>query len=233
MRVVFCRTGDIPPFVEEVQRGCYGHLLCLAAIRVRSLVRKECANLAMVFQWARWFAVLQWLLLPAVVGGVGSLDTTCSLSEDQWFRAEDHTASLTRYMQRLQVTQTNACLDLLGASQHVADAFTSQGYPAVSFDIALNPAHDVCSEDGFKALCSLGMQMIEGGLCVCAPPCSLYSAACQSIHQRTRTNPGGNRKVFKVRLAHRIWANMAPGLHLFSAWLCSYKHHPSLCFSTK
>ncbi len=56
-------------------------------------------------------------------------------------------------------------------------------------------------------------RMIEGGLVVCAPPCSLYSAACQSVHQRTPTNPGGNLAVYKVRLAHRIWANMAPGLH--------------------
>ena len=55
-------------------------------------------------------------------------------------------------------------------------------------------------------------RMIEGGLVVAAPPCSLYSAVCQSVHQRTKANPAGNVAVYKVRLAHRIWANMAPGL---------------------
>lgn len=38
----------------------------------------------MVFQWVRLLTVLQWFLLPAVCGGVVSLDTTSTLSEDQF-----------------------------------------------------------------------------------------------------------------------------------------------------
>lgn len=46
-------------------------------------------------------------------------------------------------------------------------------------------------------------------LLMLCPPCSLYSPACQSAHQRTEVNPLGNLKNFKVRLALRIWSNMA------------------------
>ena len=49
------------------------------------------------------------------------------------------------------------------------------------------------------------------GILVCAPPCSLMVAACQSVHQRTLANPEGNQKNFKVRLSRRIWLNMVTG----------------------
>lgn len=64
------------------------------------------------------------------------------------------------YMKNLRVTQTYACLDLFGASGRVADAFISKGYPAVSYDIKLSAAHDVCSEHGFKYLCALGLEFL-------------------------------------------------------------------------
>ena len=45
-------------------------------------------------------------------------------------------------------------------------------------------------------------------LICCAPPCSLFSAASQSVHQRCVERPEGNLRNFKVRLANRIWSNM-------------------------
>ena len=61
-------------------------------------------------------------------------------------------------------------------------------------------------------------------LLMLCPPCSLYSPACQSVHQRTEANPLGNLKNFKVRLALRIWSNMATRmirLHSF-VFFCSF-----------
>lgn len=52
-----------------------------------------------------------------------------------------------------------------------------------------------------------GTRLLDGGILVCAPPCSLFSGACASVHRRTKRNPFGNRKNFKVRLAERIWRN--------------------------
>lgn len=50
------------------------------------------------------------------------------------------------------------------------------------------------------------------GIIICAPPCSLFSPACASVHRRTFENPEGDQKVWKVRLAQRIWENMATGI---------------------
>ena len=44
---------------------------------------------------------------------------------------------------------------------------------------------------------------------ILAPPCSLMGPACSSIHQRSLEHPEGDLGRYKVRLAQRIWSNMA------------------------
>ena len=52
------------------------------------------------------------------------------------------------------------------------------------------------------------LRLRDQALIMAAPPCSLYGPACSSVHKRTADRPEGDQRVFKVRLAHRIWANM-------------------------
>lgn len=46
----------------------------------------------------------------------------------------------------------------------------------------------------------------DGFICA-APPCSLFGPACASVHKRNWHNVEGDKKVFKVRLANRVWKN--------------------------
>ena len=50
-------------------------------------------------------------------------------------------------------------------------------------------------------------RLTNSALVVAAPPCSLYGPACASVHRRSASNPMADLKVFKVRLARRIWLN--------------------------
>lgn len=47
----------------------------------------------------------------------------------------------------------------------------------------------------------------NGGVMVCAPPCSLQGPASAAIHKRSHSCPYGNTARFKVRLSNRIWSN--------------------------
>lgn len=52
-------------------------------------------------------------------------------------------------------------------------------------------------------------RLVDNALILATPPCSLHSAACQSVHGRTALHPEGNQANFKVRLSQRIWLNYA------------------------
>ena len=46
---------------------------------------------------------------------------------------------------------------------------------------------------------------------VCGPPCSLFVAACQSVHCRSKLDPKGDQRRWSVRCANRIWENFVSG----------------------
>lgn len=56
-----------------------------------------------------------------------------------------------------------------------------------------------------------GLRLVNKGIVAAAPPCSMYVAACASVHRRTKARPQGNHRNFKVRLAGRIWKNTVSG----------------------
>lgn len=59
---------------------------------------------------------------------------------------------------------------------------------------------------------ALSLRLHSHAAVICAPPCSLFSPACASVHQRNWFRPEGNPTVFLVRLAQQI-------LHNFVLWL--------------
>ena len=71
-------------------------------------------------------------------------------------------------------------------------------------------------------------RLTNSALVVAAPPCSLYGPACASVHRRSASNPMGDLKVFKVRLARRIWLNFVARtkkevqLYIYTYYLFSY-----------
>lgn len=50
-------------------------------------------------------------------------------------------------------------------------------------------------------------RLLPSAIVIAGPPCSLFVAACQSVHARSLSNLAGNVANAKVRLANRIWAN--------------------------
>ena len=62
---------------------------------------------------------------------------------------------------------------------------------------------------GFQLLVCIG-RLVQRGLVVSAPPCSLYGPCCSSIHRRSTANPYGDMSNYKVRLARLIWSNFVP-----------------------
>ena len=53
-------------------------------------------------------------------------------------------------------------------------------------------------------------RLFEKAAIICAPPCSLFSPACSSLHMRSFWRPEGNPTVFLVRLSQRILHNFVP-----------------------
>lgn len=53
----------------------------------------------------------------------------------------------------------------------------------------------------------LACRLFTNGVAIAAPPCSLYSCACASVHKRTKENVRGDLGNWKVRLARVIWTN--------------------------
>ncbi|CAL1131815.1 unnamed protein product [Cladocopium goreaui] len=77
----------------------------------------------------------------------------------------------------------------------------------ISFDVKLSRSHDLTSEDGCRSLLRYLMRLFTNGVAIAAPPCSLYSCACASVHKRTKENVRGDLGNWKVRLARVIWTN--------------------------
>ena len=79
-------------------------------------------------------------------------------------------------------------------------------------------------EDAYKFLLAsqplMNLRLCDGGLLVCAPPCSLFGAASSSVHKRSVANPAGDQTRFKVRLAQRIWKSFVSRLRRKHVWIC-------------
>lgn len=190
---------------------------------------------------------MAWLLavlLVSCLSGVGSApdlpslqdDTTCTTPENQWFDCAQHEAELTSWFQsaRAAAEHNVHCLDWFGASQSVSRTWIARGYRAFAFDIKLCTSQDMVNRDGCYLLLKMAAQLHAQAALICAPPCSLFSPACASVHKRNWFRPEGDTTVFLVRLSQQILSNFAvllrillttvPTLILISTWLAYWSH---------
>ncbi|CAE8602990.1 unnamed protein product, partial [Polarella glacialis] len=99
---------------------------------------------------------------------------------------------------------------LFGASQKVAKTWQKRGHQAESFDIKTGgQLHDMVSKTGFLHLMHLGLRLVDGGIVVGGPPCSLFVFLSSSVHMRHIFSPSGCPWNDKVRLANQIVRNVA------------------------
>ena len=84
--------------------------------------------------------------------------------------------------------------------------------------------------DYFRLLPMSHPRLHDTAAVVAAPPCSLYGPASASVHQRSLAQPEGNLNNYKVRLARRIWINMAArhSIVLFSP-VCMFCNVVRIC----
>ena len=81
----------------------------------------------------------------------------------RWFRAEDHFDDLINFAKDFSNTayRTLSVLDLFGASQRVSETWQRAGYMGMSFDIKIDPKHDICSRDGFVLLLRSALGLLD------------------------------------------------------------------------
>lgn len=162
-----------------------------------------------------FWSFVQILVVAAAVPKLKD-DTCCVTQEHEWFRAEDHFDDLINFAKDFSNTayRTLSVLDLFGASQRVSETWQRAGYMGMSFDIKIDPKHDICSRDGFVLLLRSALGLRYQGLLVGAPPCSLQGPCSQSVHKRSWKRIWGDTSVWKVRLSNRIWINTALAIHI-------------------
>lgn len=80
----------------------------------------------------------------------------------RWFRAEDHFYDMMNFAKDFSHTayRTLSVLDLFGASQRVSQTWQRAGYQGMSFDIKIDPKHDICSREGFLLLLRSGLRFL-------------------------------------------------------------------------
>ena len=130
--------------------------------------------------------------------------------EQQWAQAEQFIADYDLN----NGTRNLHMLDMFSVTGMGRDAFVNEGYKAVATDILSHPEHDITSATGFYALLTLLLRLVQGGVVLADPPCSMWIFLSSSYHGRTKASPQGDTSKFKVRLSLQIARNFATMLRL-------------------
>jgi len=136
----------------------------------------------------------------------GDLGTT--VEESKWFHAEDHEQDIKDAIASMQEDDRDLhFLDLFSASGQGKRTFEANGYAAVSTDIITNPLEDITSRAGFFLILQMAMRIMEGGLLLGGPPCSLFIFLSSSMHRRSPAMPRGDESRRAVRLSNLVVDN--------------------------
>lgn len=99
------------------------------------------------------------------------------------------------------------CVELFSGRGDVGQAITKgfayHGLIAKPFDIAINPCHDILSDDGLKLALSYMMRLKHYGVLWMAPPCGTWVWSSRYATKRSSKHPKGNRKSKKVVTANK------------------------------
>ena len=85
------------------------------------------------------------------------------MQSHRWYKPEEHKDLLVQWISETAdvIERTLHCIDVFGASGRVSKTWERAGYSAESFDVKLSPRHDLCSEQGFKTLMTLGLKNLK------------------------------------------------------------------------
>lgn len=161
--------------------------------------------------------------MPVPAGKKSGLedDTVCNVDEKHWYDASKHMKELKAMIAKLVSEDRRLhCIDLFGASGKVASTWSRVGYQSEVYDVKTNASlMDIVSKKGFLHLLCMGMALVEKGLILGGPPCSLNIFLSSSVHRRhdPAFGPLGDTSNFKVRLSNMIASNTAVWLRLLAS----------------
>ncbi len=125
--------------------------------------------------------------------------------EENWYRATAAGVTVPSW----NITAQNLdCLDLFAGGGVVSTVFRNRGYCSDSYDVAVDPAHDILAESGFRIAVQKLCRVRPGGLVMAGPPCSLWTFMSSSVHRRTSDCPGGDTTNWKVRMSNAVVDNL-------------------------
>ena len=94
-------------------------------------------------------------------------------------------------------------------------AFEKLGFRGTTFDVATGgDSEDFSTKTGFETALFKSLRLLERGLVMCQPPCSLFIFFSSSQHQRSTWGPRGATWDDKVFLANLLAVNMASRIFL-------------------
>ena len=89
-------------------------------------------------------------------------DTASSVGPENWYYACDHWPNICQYVHAWKGCSDLHCVDLFSVSQQITKAFRRQCYRSVSWDIKLDPTHDISTESGWYGVLELCLRLFLG-----------------------------------------------------------------------
>jgi hypothetical protein len=137
------------------------------------------------------------------------MDTSSKTKEHEWFHASQHWDEIKDFCRSFDRVRDLVCVSVFDASQKVKSMWESHGLKCASADILTDVQHDMSSRAGFFLILTLVLCLVPYGICILAPPCSLFVWLSSSMHKRCKGRELGDTRHYLVRLANILSENTA------------------------
>lgn len=118
-------------------------------------------------------------------------DLTGCRYEDRFY-ASEHVCEIFDFVMAWEGARTTTVLDFFGGQGALARYSKHVGEVPAFFDVKTNPDENICLRKGFFIALESVLSVIEWGLVVWGPPCSLWIWLSISISKRSRQKPEGH-----------------------------------------
>ena len=120
--------------------------------------------------------------------------------------ARHHLAEVLEFTNSFAGDRTLHFFDFFSGVGEATKTFRSKGYEACNYD--LEEGDDVVSKSGFFKALGIILMMVQSGLILLGPPCSLWVFFSSSFHKRTKHNAAGDENKRAIRDANTLVRNV-------------------------
>ena len=126
---------------------------------------------------------------------------------DHLWDARDHLPEILEYVTQFSAERSLHFFDFFSGVAEATRAFRSKGYQTENFD--LEDGDDINRRAGFFKALGIILMLVQSGLILLGPPCSLWVFFSSSYHKRTANNAAGDESKGLVREANNLVRNVA------------------------